>query len=184
MWALINGPGAKFATTDNLSHITVTGKVHFRTLAGASEPSRSLVKTFSAASAARHQHTQRANIEECCLVAYRASTVSLVAPRAPPSMYTLAVAVLLVAALHLTHAAPLNVTVFTKGEAGYYCHKIPYLVATARGSLLAFAEARGKFGPFECQVFRMCVCPALTASLAPMCSLVPRTTQVFIKIVH
>jgi len=38
------------------------------------------------------------------------------------------------------------VVVFVKGEAGYYCHKIPYLFLTAGNTLLAFAEARGKGG--------------------------------------
>jgi sialidase-1 len=39
-----------------------------------------------------------------------------------------------------------SVTVFEKGEAGYYCHKIPSLLLTTKSVLLAFAEARGKGG--------------------------------------
>ena len=40
--------------------------------------------------------------------------------------------------------APNNVTVFSLGEAGYFCIKIPYLLYTQAGTLIAFAEARGK----------------------------------------
>jgi sialidase-1 len=36
----------------------------------------------------------------------------------------------------------LEVDVFTIGEGGYFCIKIPYLLTTAKGSLIAFAEAR------------------------------------------
>jgi len=32
--------------------------------------------------------------------------------------------------------------VFTRGENGYFCIKIPYILTTARGNLLAFGEAR------------------------------------------
>ncbi|CAF0755347.1 unnamed protein product [Adineta ricciae] len=32
--------------------------------------------------------------------------------------------------------------VFTRGEAGYFCIKIPYILTTAKGTLLAFGEAR------------------------------------------
>ena len=67
------------------------------------------------------------------------------------------VRVLVAVVLHLTamgmvcHSAPAtNVTVFAKGEAGYYCIKIPTLFATKGGQLLAFAEARGKLGPYGC----------------------------------
>ena len=42
--------------------------------------------------------------------------------------------------------APNNVTVFSLGEAGYFCIKIPYLIRTQAGTLIAFAEARGKVG--------------------------------------
>lgn len=41
--------------------------------------------------------------------------------------------------------APLkSVVVFSAGEGGYYCHKIPYLFRTTLNTLIAFAEARGK----------------------------------------
>ena len=53
---------------------------------------------------------------------------------------------LVAALLAAASSLPLNVTVFSAGEAGYYCIKIPYLHATHAGSLLAFAEARGHVG--------------------------------------
>jgi sialidase-1 len=47
--------------------------------------------------------------------------------------------------------APMNsVLVFEKGEGGYYCHKIPYLLLTAKNTLIAFAEGRGKDGRTTC----------------------------------
>ncbi len=50
--------------------------------------------------------------------------------------------------------APVNsVVVFAKGEGGYYCHKIPYLLVTASNTLIAFAEARGKDGRASCDDF-------------------------------
>ena len=50
--------------------------------------------------------------------------------------------------------APLDSTiVFAKGEGGYYCHKIPYLLTTSDNTLIAFAEARGKDGREACDDF-------------------------------
>lgn len=43
-----------------------------------------------------------------------------------------------------------SVKVFVKGEAGYYCHKIPYLLRTHSNTLIAVAEGRGKFGRTAC----------------------------------
>ncbi len=45
------------------------------------------------------------------------------------------------------------ISVFVAGEGGYYCHKIPYLFRTNSGSLLAFAEGRGKDGRAACDDF-------------------------------
>lgn len=52
------------------------------------------------------------------------------------------IAALSISAALAAPAAFKEVDVFSIGEAGYYCIKIPYLLSTARGSLLAFAEAR------------------------------------------
>ena len=51
-----------------------------------------------------------------------------------------------------------SVVVFAKGEGGYYCHKIPYLLVTKSNSLLAFAEARGKDGRTTCDDFTVSLC--------------------------
>ncbi len=40
--------------------------------------------------------------------------------------------------------------VFVKGEGGYYCHKIPYLLRTMSNVLIALAEGRGKDGRDTC----------------------------------
>ncbi len=47
-------------------------------------------------------------------------------------------------------AGPANSTVFSLGEAGYFCIKIPYLMQLHSGVLLAFGEARGKVGSGKC----------------------------------
>lgn len=50
--------------------------------------------------------------------------------------------------------APNNsVVVFTRGEGGYFCHKIPYMLRTLAGTLLALAEGRGKNGRSACDDF-------------------------------
>lgn len=62
---------------------------------------------------------------------------------------------LIVAILLLYDPQPVRcelITVFKKGEAGYYCHKIPYLFVTVKNTLLALAEARGK-GQSSCNDF-------------------------------
>ena len=46
------------------------------------------------------------------------------------------------------------VIVFEKGEGGYYCHKIPYIIQTLSGALVAFAEGRGLYGRQACDDFR------------------------------
>lgn len=46
-----------------------------------------------------------------------------------------------------------SVVVFSKGEGGYYCHKIPYLIHTQRGTLIALAEGRGRNGREACDDF-------------------------------
>jgi len=53
--------------------------------------------------------------------------------------------VLLLAALAapaLAQSAPVHVNVFTSGQDGYHCYRIPALEVAPDGSLLAFAEAR------------------------------------------
>lgn len=50
--------------------------------------------------------------------------------------------------------APIDaVAVFSKGEGGYYCHKIPYLLVTSSNTVIAFAEGRGKDGRTSCDDF-------------------------------
>ena len=41
-----------------------------------------------------------------------------------------------------THPLFEKLTVFSAGEAGYHCFRIPALVVTAKGIILAFSEAR------------------------------------------
>lgn len=53
-------------------------------------------------------------------------------------------------------AAPLDSTlVFSKGEGDYYCQKIPYLLTTAAGALIAFAEGRGRYNGTSCDDFKV-----------------------------
>ena len=61
----------------------------------------------------------------------------------------------------LAEAPEGSVVVFAKGEGGYYCHKIPYLLVTKSNSLLAFAEARGKDGRTTCDDFTVRMCKVL-----------------------
>ena len=67
------------------------------------------------------------------------------------------VLIALILAINLKHiiaTRPLTSTVvFSKGEGGYYCHKIPYLLRTLSGSLIALAEGRGKDGREACDDF-------------------------------
>ncbi len=50
--------------------------------------------------------------------------------------------------------APLDSTVvFARSEGGYYCHRIPTLFRTINGTLLAFAEGRGREGREACDDF-------------------------------
>lgn len=49
----------------------------------------------------------------------------------------------------LSLSSTINVTVFRRGEGGYYCIKIPSLVSTANGTLIAFGEGR----MFSCSDF-------------------------------
>lgn len=71
-------------------------------------------------------------------------------------------AVIVVVALSCLYAAEAiapvdSVLVFSRGEGGYYCHKIPYLLRTLSGVLLAFAEGRGKDGRDTCDDFNVSV---------------------------
>lgn len=50
-----------------------------------------------------------------------------------------------------------SVVVFSKGEGGYYCHKIPYLLRTSANTLIAMAEARGKDGREACDDFSVSI---------------------------
>ncbi len=47
-------------------------------------------------------------------------------------------------------APPDSTLVFAKGEGGYYCHKIPYMLRTMTNVLVALAEGRGKDGRDAC----------------------------------
>jgi hypothetical protein len=53
----------------------------------------------------------------------------------------IAVLIFALVGLALSGSAQL-VNVFAMGEAGYYCIKIPSLLVTSNGTLLAFGEAR------------------------------------------
>ncbi|CAF3410935.1 unnamed protein product [Rotaria socialis] len=51
-------------------------------------------------------------------------------------------AILLVLFVQTKHSYEYDTVVFTRGENGYFCIKIPSILTTARGTLLAFGEAR------------------------------------------
>lgn len=66
------------------------------------------------------------------------------------------VAIASIFALHyaVVSTAPEDaLVVFTRGEGGYYCHKIPYLLRTFSGILIALAEGRGSDGREACDDF-------------------------------
>ena len=72
------------------------------------------------------------------------------------------VVLLLVLLITIHGKAPFDSTVvFVKSEGGYYCHKIPYLLKTSQGTLIAFAEGRGREGRESCDDF--------SVSSLPMC---------------
>ncbi len=54
----------------------------------------------------------------------------------------------------VSSSAPHDSTVvFAKSEGGYYCHKIPTLLRTVKGTLIALAEGRGRDGRTTCDDF-------------------------------
>ena len=68
--------------------------------------------------------------------------------------YLLPLIVLLISTSLAYCSAPEGSSViFSKGEGGYYCHKIPVLFRTHANTLLAFAEARGGNGRSACDDF-------------------------------
>jgi hypothetical protein len=67
-----------------------------------------------------------------------------------------AILALTAGAVALAASPPDAVKVFVKGEAGYYCHKIPYLYRTMNNVLIALAEGRGKDGRSSCDDFSVC----------------------------
>lgn len=69
---------------------------------------------------------------------------------------TVLVAVLVLLGGGYCKAPPDAVTVFQRGEGGYYCQKIPYLLLTSSGALIAFAEGRGRSGRSACDDFAVC----------------------------
>ncbi len=73
------------------------------------------------------------------------------------------VVLLLVLLITIQGKAPFDSTVvFVKSEGGYYCHKIPYLLKTSQGTLIALAEGRGREGRESCDDFSvssLLVCP-------------------------
>lgn len=70
----------------------------------------------------------------------------------------IAVLLLLLNFAWLEAKAPVDSTVvFVKSEGGYYCHKIPYLLRTSNGTLIALAEGRGREGREACDDFSVIV---------------------------
>ncbi len=80
--------------------------------------------------------------------------------------------------------APIDaVTVFVRGEGGYYCHKIPYLLRTDAGTLIAMAEGRGRDGREACDDFAVSCKKYFTTTLF-VCSMLTLNVDVCDDIGH